>query len=227
MGVEWYFIRYDKSKWQKISKSKIFKDYFSFSGNYTSTPHIQDFLAVFELKENKIIPSEAIIVPGHTGDFISGGHIPNLLLEQEINHDSLYNMIIKTHYIHTNQINIDKYEYYNSKIKLKILDQISQYNINSIDDLASIFEFWEWKERQSKYIINSCRVYEFFEYEWRIPFWNLAIMQFWSRIPLNLRFGKKLYKDFYLKMTTKIYIVAIIIKTMVKVNYYRILKNCH
>mgnify|MGYP001251869609 FL=1 len=108
-------------------------------------------------------------------------------------------MIIKMHYIHTNQINIDKYEYYNSKIKLKILDQISQYNINSIDDLASIFEFWEWKERQSKYIINSCRVYEFFEYEWRISLWNLAIMQFWSRVPLNLRFGKKLYKDFLLK----------------------------
>jgi len=199
LGFEWHFVKYDKNKWQKISKSKILKDYFSFSGNYTSTPHIQDFLAVFELKENKIIPSEAIIVPGHTGDFISGGHIPSLLLEQEISHESLYKMIIETHYIHTNQINIDKYEYYNSKIKLKILDQISQYNINSIDDLASIFEFWEWRERQSKFIINSCRVYEFFEYEWRIPLWNLAIMQFWSRVPLNLRFGKKLYKDFLLK----------------------------
>ena len=43
---------------------------------------------------------------------------------------------------------------------------------------------------QSKFIANSCRVYEFWGYEWRMPFWDIEFINFWNDLPLQLRLEK-------------------------------------
>lgn len=68
------------------------------------------------------------------------------------------------------------------------------------EDMANAFECWEWQERQAKFIVNSCRVYEFWGYDWRIPLWDSEMMDFWSRVPIELRIGKRLY-DVFLRST--------------------------
>jgi asparagine synthetase B (glutamine-hydrolysing) len=63
-------------------------------------------------------------------------------------------------------------------------------------EAADVFERWDLQERQAKFICNSVRAYEAFGHDWRLPLFDHELMDFWARVPLDLRFGRKLYFRF-------------------------------
>jgi asparagine synthase (glutamine-hydrolysing) len=67
------------------------------------------------------------------------------------------------------------------------------------EEAADAFERWDCQERQAKFIVNSVRVYESFGYEWRLPLFDAELMDFWSRIPIEGRVGRRLYFEFVRK----------------------------
>ena len=61
------------------------------------------------------------------------------------------------------------------------------------EEASALFEYWDWKERQAKFIINSVRVYEFYQKEWEIPLWDDRLMEFFKKVPVKYRYKKYLY----------------------------------
>jgi asparagine synthase (glutamine-hydrolysing) len=53
-----------------------------------------------------------------------------------------------------------------------------------------------FNERQAKFIINSVRAYEFFGYEWRMPFWDTELINFFLKVPMKYRINQDLYKKY-------------------------------
>ena len=198
LSYDWINVEYTKQKWNNCFFDESFNKYLKFSGNASSLPHIQDFLAMSELHKRSILPKNSVFIPGHTGDFISGGHIPKMNDFDILNKDTLINCIIDKHYNLWLTKDNPSHSIMNRYISSKIRFAIKDHHINSKEELADNFENWEWKERQSKFIVNSCRVYEFFGYEWRLPLWDLEFLDFWSRIPMEMRENKKLYKKYLL-----------------------------
>jgi len=200
LGYEWHFINYGEKKWQKWYTDPRMKEYQLFSGNFSSLPHIQDWPAVLELNEKKIIPDNSVFIPGHAADFVAGSHIPkNINLFLNNNLDSVIDLIIQEHLILSNKITQKTNKELRLDIYQKLSKQINEINVKNLNDLASSFEYWDWRERQSKFIANSCRVYEFWGYEWRMPFWDIEFINFWNDLPLELRLGKLFYKEYLLK----------------------------
>ncbi|MDL2310096.1 hypothetical protein LJC39_03150 [Parabacteroides sp. OttesenSCG-928-B22] len=74
LGYAWHFVEYTPEKWQALRESPDFDRYFDFAFNGVSDPHIQDLLAVSELKKQKILQPGDIFVPGHTFDFLTGAY---------------------------------------------------------------------------------------------------------------------------------------------------------
>jgi hypothetical protein len=62
----------------------------------------------------------------------------------------------------------------------------------AFEDRVACCEMWNAEQRQSKYIINSVRTYEFVGARWR-TLWDYEFMDFFLRVPLELRYGQKLY----------------------------------
>lgn len=54
-------------------------------------------------------------------------------------------------------------------------------------------ECFNWQERQSKFIANSVKCYEYFGFEWRIPLWDNEIADYWMRVPARCRYGRNLF----------------------------------
>lgn len=194
LGFKWIFVEYSLSKWRKWRKSKEFGRYFNFADNFVSLPHIDDWAAVEEMKYSKLIPEDSIFVPGHTGDFISGGHLNYIfdLCDTPAKNDLIGGIIEKHYGLWPERL---KNKDAASGIYKKVRGLLPE-KIDSAQEIASNYEYWEWQERQAKFIVNSVRVYDFWGFEWRLPFWDQEIMDFWKNVPYGLKLNKKLYIEY-------------------------------
>jgi asparagine synthase (glutamine-hydrolysing) len=195
LGYKWIFIPYTKDGWYKWYNSQEKQSYFRYADGLSSLPHIQDIIAVSELKKRNLIPSDSIFIPGHSGDFVAGSHIPTSFVGRDkISNEKLTEEIFKKHY------SLWKLKSLDNSLKLKFRDKIYSLIPNkpiySTEEAADLFECWDWAERQAKFICNSVRVYDFLDYEWRIPLWDNEIMEFWSKINIINRIGRKLYFEY-------------------------------
>ncbi len=227
LGYKWIFIPYTRKKWYLWYHSEENKEYIKFNGSISSLAHIQDFPAVWEMKKQRLIPDDSIFIPGHAGDFVAGSHIPTWFIEKKyLTQEELLQSILNKHY---SLWNWRKQEYilrplFSKKMK-KIIGAKEKYNIEVAADL---FECWDWRERQTKFIANSIRVYEFWGYEWRLPLWDNEMMEYWSKVKLNYRIKRNLYfiyvkktQDIFLKYETDKKNIRYLLNKKIKAKYVR------
>lgn len=204
LDYKWYFVEYTREKWFKWFNSKERKEYYRYGDNLCSLAHIQDLPAVKELKETKKISNDAVFVPGHSGDFIAGSHIPVIFASlKKVGREKLVKSIWKKHYLLRNWCK--EYKKLAPLFEKKILSLLTGFSMDSPEKAVDAFEAWDWQSRQAKFIVNSVRVYEFFGYEWRVPLWDNELMDFWARVPLKFRINKELYDDYLFKRLFKTY----------------------
>lgn len=199
LGVKWHFVEYSKVKWREAWQTDERWEYQRWGSGWSGLPHVQDWLAVNEMKHKQMVDKDCIFVPGHTGDFISGGHIPKEATPHsngDIN--LLCYTIIRKHYglAPWSKITYNSKQFWHCRIE----ERSEKNSIANGIELADAFEKWEWQERQAKFICNSVRVYDFFGYDWWMPLWDAEFMEFWQNVPLELRKDKKWYVD-YVKRT--------------------------
>mgnify|MGYP001246717699 CR=1 FL=1 len=198
LNIPWTFIPHNPKKSRDFFQSTLRKKYWEFSDNYSAKPNMQDIEHLFYLRENKIISEDAIIVNGQSGDFITGGHIPSNLINGNLTSEDIFSTIIEKHFSIWNYVNKDQILRNILRDKFfKLLNITPQQNL-SYEELISLYESWEWQERQAKVVASGQRAYDCLDIEWRLPHWDFEYMSFWSTVPLNLRKNQSLYK-MYLK----------------------------
>jgi asparagine synthase (glutamine-hydrolysing) len=192
LGYKWIFVKYDSKTWNSIL-SKKGKEFFSYSHNYSSLPHIQEFIAIEHLTQNKLIEDNAVIIPGFCGDLLGGSY---LISNSELNKIGLDHFSLSK-YIFTKHFNLYDYNGKNSSEFIKNIQMnISSFKIQNKDDLISINEQFFTSHKVAKFIVNSLRVYEYFGYEWRMPLWDNELIEYWYKIPNKYRVNNSLYNDF-------------------------------
>ncbi|EKT4485826.1 hypothetical protein JGK44_000201 [Shewanella algae] len=201
LDVVLHVVEYSEDKWKSLLEDKDFSSYLKFAFNYSSVPHVQDYLALRELKENKLLPSDGIIIPGFCGDLLGGSYMPKEIVEGNES-ELLKNKI--SDYIFAKQFANSKEEL-DSVAKSEILSQISfeiaKDESFNLDDLISTNEVFLTEHKVSKFVVNSLRVYEFFGFEWRMPLWDDELITFWYNVPNVDRVDSKLYNDYlFLKL---------------------------
>jgi asparagine synthase (glutamine-hydrolysing) len=173
LGFPWHFIPYTPAVTGDFLHSAAFREYFPFAANCTSMFFTQDYFAVKYLKENAMVPQDAVVVPGHTGDFLAGGHLVPGLTQQNV-----AERILQRHYVFRKGDTAAFGQY------IKTIPGAQPYES---------FENWNMKERQSKFIINSNRIYEFWNFEHLVPLWDKALVDFFRKVSLEHRTGRKLF----------------------------------
>lgn len=221
LGYPWHFVPYSFKSWRKWFRTPERLEYSNYAAELCSIPLSQDWPAVWMLKERGVIPVDAVFVPGHTGDFISGGHVPECWgTESNPSLDLLLNAIWETHY-RLWKADIKLFKHLADKIKKQLYDD----DFDSIDKIASAFEYQDWQEYHAKYIVNTNRTYEFWGYDWRTPLWDNESMEFWGRVMLKHRIKKKLYKIYLSAFFNKFEIDFRITKKLFERSFLRILSN--
>jgi len=200
LGYRWYFVEYTKEKLYDGYHSRAISVYKIYSSNLTSLPHTQDFLAVKELKEEGKIPENAVFVPGHSGDMLAGSHIPlDYNQPQTYTFEKFLEDNLKKHYTlwkwNTTELG--------PLFKDRVWKSVGDIPVYSNESCANAIELFDFSERQAKYIVNSVRVYEFFGFQWRIPLWDVELIDFFLQVPVSYRIHQLLYKNYAKNLFTR------------------------
>lgn len=182
LGYHWYFIEYDQNTIKdNYILSDSFKEYYQFASNYVSVFLLQDYFAVQYLKEKKIIDEKAVILPGHSGDFLGGSHLRS---GKRISIHNIIDSIIEKHYILQDIGELSK---------KRVIQYVKNIEKNSLG--YSAVENFNMMERQAKFIVNANRIYEFFGYQHMIPLWDLELINFFRVLPLKYKVETCMYNE--------------------------------
>jgi asparagine synthase (glutamine-hydrolysing) len=195
LGYKWKYVEYSPELWRSTHCENGSKEFMMFAANGVSIPHMSDFPAIEALRSDRLIDEDAVICPGHTGDFISGGHLKYLFDPHYADQAAGFEAaIIKKHYSLwsdlANDLGVQE------TISRRIHEVVGHFSGSAREDVSRKYEYWEWQERQPKLIINAIRSYEYFGFSWRMPLWSHEMMDFWSRVPLDLKMDKYLYRSY-------------------------------
>ncbi|AEX85663.1 Asparagine synthase [Marinitoga piezophila KA3] len=184
LGLDWYFIEYNEQFINDIIFSDLFNKYIDFYKAFGVTPHIQDLFSLVWLKDNGLLNSGDVVIPGHSGDFLAGSR---LVYTKNINSLSSLKKAILGYHVQIFRIKKD--------VKIHLENRIDEIHKNFDMGYSDIFEIFDWQERQSKYIANSVRNYEFFDLNWFLPLWEKSLFDFFSSLDNSQRFHEKLYRE--------------------------------
>ncbi|RAH38218.1 asparagine synthetase B family protein [Halomonas sp. SL1] len=185
LGLRWHFVEYSNQLWREAWESEERWKYQKWGSGWSSVAHVQDWLAVKIMKENRVIDSDAVFVPGHSGDFVAGSHIPDAAFTGEVlDLEDVSHALFQRHY---NLAPADFLTTQEFTWKTRIKKKTEAKGIKAPWQYADAYEKWDWQERQAKFICNSVRVYEFFGYDWWMPLWDKEFVEFWQNVPLALR----------------------------------------
>ena len=197
LGVRWRHVLPQTKRARRLFRDGSREDYWKFADGLCSIPSLREFDAFTYLKNRGLIQDDAVVINGQSGDFITGGHIRAAWLGDGPfgGVDDLLQAIQDKHYaLWPGLLGSNGSDLVRQKIS-KVLDDIPTA---SKEDLISLYESWEWQERQSKYVCNGQRVYDYLGLKWTLPLWDGEFMDFWETASYEEKVGQALYTK-YLK----------------------------
>ena len=193
LGYQWKFVGYDEAVWGKCMGSQAMQDYWEYSSKGVSMPHVQDFPALLALAEEGYFTEDCVFFPGHSADMLAGSHIPaNYLEYEESRQDVVVEDILRVHYKFWPLSNIPRRTGLADAIVDRIKSQSRFPGTANEWKQVTRYEMWGAEARQALYVINSVRAYERVSPRWR-TLWDYSLMDFFLKVPLEYRVGKRLY----------------------------------
>jgi len=180
LGFDWHFVEYTEEKWKKLHDIGEIESFIDFASRGVSTPHLQDFLAVYELREKGVLRDDDVVMPGHGLDILCQvidvkNYEENLIegavhrFEQRKNFKRKYGTALYQRYRNHRELFPYGDEHF--------------------------IDFMFWQENQVKYLVNSVRTYEYFGLNWCIAYWDRRITDFWYSIAMDCKFDRDLLRE--------------------------------
>ena len=194
LGISWEFIPTLPEESREFFLSKERVRYWEFADGLSAVPNLHGMFALKCLLRSKKMKKGDVIINGQSGDFISGQHIPKIG-NLKVNNSLLLDKIIQKHYplrkdMLSDSENLDL-------IKTLIRQSLGKYEeVESYQSLAKSYEYWEWKERQAKRVINGQCNYDYLGLNWVLPLWDLEYLRFWRDLPLNQKNDRNLFVEY-------------------------------
>ncbi|HEC43406.1 MAG TPA: hypothetical protein ENI20_11310, partial [Bacteroides sp.] len=168
LGIKFIPIIYTGEMISGFQSDQEFLEYVRFSSNKTSMFFMQEYFAMKYLVDEGLIPSDAVCIPGHSGDFFGGSQ----LLKHGL-HDGDEPVASTIRRIYDTKYAWNKPA---ERVKKSLMDRIGRTladkDIVSGSIPYTVHEDWDLKEKFSKFIVNSSNIFAWFGFEYRLPLYD-------------------------------------------------------
>ncbi len=201
LGYPWHFVPFTNKKMAEVFTGKAYGDYRAFADSLTGVHFPQDFAAIAALLNDGTLSTDDILVNGQSGDFITGNHVPASLAtpftgDQDQRMQRVVDALVAKHFKQWRFLMRDDVLVRIGNMLRTEITSLTEGNVP--DDLAAdygLYEVSEFVDRQSKYVVNGQRLYEFFDLEWSLPLWHDRYLEYWAERPLSQKARQRLYRD--------------------------------
>lgn len=185
LGCPWIPIVYTDDVVRNIANDDFFERYVRFASTACSMPLFQDYPAINTMLKGNFLPKGTVVLPGHSGDMLAGSWLRADYKNKSM--DKIANVLVDNFH---GLIDLSKSE------RVLLYRKISD-SIASLDDCLpySVMDWWNVKERQAKFIVNSCRAYSFFDFDIRLPLFDDELVNFFKTLPFSYKLHKRLYNE--------------------------------
>lgn len=199
LGYDWMYVPQTKKEIVRLAHNKSFWKCMKDISNSSAIPYLQNF-SIYKLKKSGVIPSDAVVMTGNSGDVLEGDQMPECFeSEKNYTRKELLDAIINKHFRLAGRKGAS-----NIMIREKITERYLQKDIYSYEEVHNIFEQFNWRERQSQFLFNDGLFYsDFCGLEWYFPLWDSEFVDFWLHVPTQLRYKRKFYYYYVNKETLK------------------------
>jgi len=194
LGYKWYYVPYTANLLASYTTEEGI-GYRDYAANMASVAHEQDYFAVKYLKDEGLIPTDALFVPGFGGDVLGGSWLSKGLKVEQQRYtwqEVLEEIALSPKFFGGSSRMYTKTGYLKQCIEKELLP-VKFGEEGSFDDFYRMFQHWGMRNRMAKFLVNAVRVYEYLGYEWRLPLLDRELMQFCYRLPISLRLNKHMY----------------------------------
>ena len=202
LGLRWEFAPYFDHTWRQLTRASWWSDHLLRGSSLAGVPGFDDVPAIGALRERGLLPDGAVIVPGHTLDFLSGSQIPGRLLRpRRPSRPDVLRALVANYYKYRSDRTVAQILRRSPADVAAAISERADRSLSAtstpLDRSAAValVDEWGWKERQAKMIVNSVRAYETHGFRWWLPWWDREVMDFWSHVPLRQRVGQRLRRE--------------------------------
>lgn len=198
LGLPWSFIEYTNDRWRRWYDSTDRREYFAAAFDFCTSPSIGTCPALDELAHRGTLDDDAIIASGDsittTGEHVPprfGLETPGRIGERDgITRTDIVEEIFDMQYTLWEPAPDDVGLIYG-----RIADRLGAVELSDGVSAASAIEAWDWRERQSKFIVSPAE-YTYGGYDSWLPLFDREYVEFWKEVPLEHRIGKTLHKEY-------------------------------
>ena len=168
-----------------IFESEDFYRYYRHLGGYTNFVWLFEYVAIRYLLQRGVVSQDAVVVPGHSADFLAGSHIAKGGIDTHSTAHQLARAMVYR-----------SFEYKASFSLYKCVKDYCEWCLNDGNTPVSIYQDIILQHRQAQQIVNSARVYEHFGLGLRLPFWDNALLRFFRTLPYSQLYACRLYEQY-------------------------------
>lgn len=204
LGLPWHFFENTPGQQAQTFRSQDCGNFCRFADTLQAMPFQQDLAAVRHFRESGLVPPDAVYINGQSGDYIAGNHIPPKLCDaagasatggdRRKRLERLLDALIAKHF---DLWQVLKTPANLAAIRSRLEEEILRRDFwpeEPINDFSH-YEATEFEDRQSKYVIQGQRSYEWLGHDWRLPLWDREYLEFWTSVPLSAKAGQRLYRE--------------------------------
>lgn len=188
---DWNFVQYSTKSLRKLYKSKYFLPLALNLGGFFSAPIIQEWYAIEFLTSQKLLQENCIFVPGHSCSSIYELLSSNNTCKDEYSSEEIVDFIYNIHCIFSKKDS--------DLLKRLIKKQLVKNKYTKEDAYSELINF-NYRERQTKCISNSAKIFEYYGYCYYLLLWDSEIVYSWNNLDISHSLSRNIYKSLLIKM---------------------------
>lgn len=187
LGFPWAHFGSEPGQWRAWYASAPFREFARSADGLCALPAVLEWPALHELRRNGAADEDAVIVPGTLGHFVTGTAATELPAPRRGSdpRSRLASWLARRRYA----MNPWPRERSRAAAIRARLDASAEAAAAGAADLADAADRWEWREYQAKRAGGAVRAAEAGGFEWRLPFADPSLVEFFRALPLRDRAG--------------------------------------